>query len=251
MAGLDSNTKLLLHCNGTNGSQSFPDVSDSEHTVTAEGTAQVDTSEKKFGTGSCFFDGNSDYLTIPDSSDWDVISSNTKDYTIDLWVKHDDHDGYEHYITQRPESNVWWTLRHVGGSGLNFKAYDINGIKVVLDTGYGGEITDTNWHHVAVVIKGETTTKSIGIYLDGVQVVYTQDSDTLNLSAHLVIGANAVVGGAIDSYFDGYMDEIRFQNSNYFNASPNSGKTDTITVPTNEYSKSTGFKLKSQPIIIG
>jgi hypothetical protein len=39
------------------------------------------------------------------------------------------------------------------------------------------------------------------------------------------------------------MDEIRIQKSNYFNAAPNVGKTNTITVPTEAYSAdvTTGF----------
>ena len=57
---------LLLYCNGTDGSQSFPDNGINNHTVTAGGSAQVDTAEKKFGNGSALFNGSTDYLSIPD-----------------------------------------------------------------------------------------------------------------------------------------------------------------------------------------
>ena len=43
----DPYTKLLLHCDGTDGSTVFTD-STGKHTVTAQGTAQFDTAKKKF-----------------------------------------------------------------------------------------------------------------------------------------------------------------------------------------------------------
>ena len=54
MAGIDSNAKLVLHCNGTDGSTSFPDASEFAHTVTANGGV-VDTAERKFGGASALF----------------------------------------------------------------------------------------------------------------------------------------------------------------------------------------------------
>ena len=42
MPGIDSFTKLLLHCDGTDTSTTFIDDSDSSHSVTANGTAQID-----------------------------------------------------------------------------------------------------------------------------------------------------------------------------------------------------------------
>ena len=57
-----TDAKLLIHCDGTDGSQSFYDSSPSGHTITAYGQAQVDTGVVKFGSGSLLLDGNGDYL---------------------------------------------------------------------------------------------------------------------------------------------------------------------------------------------
>jgi len=46
MAVDDSFTKLLLHCDGTDGSTTFTD--ESGKTVTAVGNAQIDTAKKVF-----------------------------------------------------------------------------------------------------------------------------------------------------------------------------------------------------------
>ena len=45
-------SSLLLHCDGTNGSTSFPDSATPANTLTANGSAQVTTTGPKFGTGS-------------------------------------------------------------------------------------------------------------------------------------------------------------------------------------------------------
>lgn len=62
---------LGLHCDGTNGSTTFTDVKGS--TVTAVGNAQISTAQYPALTGktsSGYFDGNGDYLTVPDSANW-------------------------------------------------------------------------------------------------------------------------------------------------------------------------------------
>jgi hypothetical protein len=62
---------LGLHCDGTNGSTTFTDVKG--HTVTANGNVQISTAQYPALTGktsSAYFDGNEDWLSLADSSDW-------------------------------------------------------------------------------------------------------------------------------------------------------------------------------------
>ena len=84
MPGIDSYTKLLLHCNGTDGSTSFLDDSGNSRTVTAIGSAQVDTAESKFGGASVLCSTKNDYLSVTDFLDLDLGSD---DFTFDFWVK--------------------------------------------------------------------------------------------------------------------------------------------------------------------
>jgi len=225
MAGLDSNTKLLLHCDGTDGSTTFTDSKlISPHTVTANGTAQIDTAIKKFGTGAGMFDGNSDYLTIPDSTDWDIFANGTDDWTLDFWIKHSTNGLNEQYINQYTDNSNRWIIQYdttpaiscklrIGGSGNDLSS---------------GAITlGQTWHHIAMIKIGANW----GIYIDGTQLGYTLLTNFGTLSHSVEIGRALAT-----NYFEGHMDEIRIQKSNYFSASPNSGKTDTITVPTVAYS---------------
>ena len=219
---IDEDTKLLLHCNGEDGSDEIIDSSPSAHKVMAKATAQLDTSIKKWGTASLDLDGNSDYLTVSDNDDWDILDQTN--FTIDLWVKHTDNSSAEFYIGQWEDIYEGWMLFHNSGYGLRFQVNSDR--RAIIVVGYGGEITDTEWHHVAVCKVGT----EYGLYKDGVQVSYKNDPDTAVYEALLRIGHRVDDG----YFFDGHTDEVRISHSNIFSALPNSGLSDTITVPTRE-----------------
>lgn len=212
--------RLMLQFNGGNGTTSTVDEAGRHPTITFNGTAAISTTNPKFGVGCLLLDGDSDYLTIPASADWNVLASLLDDWTIELWVKHDDHALTETYLIQQRDANNYWMLDHVHGSGLRF-ASQINGSSIVT-VSYGGEITDTLWHHVALCKVGD----DFGTYLDGQQVGYGQASGVTTFAAALTIGATATPG----SYFDGRMDQIRIDKFNHFGAAPNVGLTDSFSI---------------------
>ena len=79
IGGNDSYTKLLLHLD----TSPFVDDSHDDYTVTNNNVTR-NTSIKKFGGGSGYFNGSNAYLSVADSSSWDFGSS---DFTIDFWVR--------------------------------------------------------------------------------------------------------------------------------------------------------------------
>jgi hypothetical protein len=81
IGGIDSYTKLMLHCNGADMSTTFTDDSFSARTVTANDNAQINTAQYKFGLASGIFDGSGDFLSIVNSSDFNF---NSNDFTIDF-----------------------------------------------------------------------------------------------------------------------------------------------------------------------
>jgi hypothetical protein len=209
------------------------DYSGQYHPTAFWGTSDT-TSTYKWGTGGLELDGDSDYVTLPDSTDWDIAGSNTGSKTVEFWVKHTDHVGTEPYINQYESGADYWLLDHVHGTGFRF-IVGSGGVQVLSLT--GGEITDTDWHHVAVVIVGNGSTKDVGIYLDGVQTAHTQDNSVDTFATSLVIGAG------YSNYFDGQMDEVRIYDGNPFSAAPDAGLTDTITVPTAAHTADANTKL--------
>ncbi len=214
----DASTKLLLNCEPQ-------DASNTGHRTQFKGTALLDTDVKKFGTASLLVDGNSDYLQTPDSAEFDVVGDADKNWTIDLQVKHADHVGTETYIVQWEDANNYWLLQHIHGSGLKFIV--VSASVTIIDTGFGGEITDTNFHHIALCKKGN----KYGLYNNGTQIAYVEDSSTDTFAGDVYIGAT----GAPGDYFQGSIDEVRIINSNAFSADPDAALSDTIIVPTSEY----------------
>jgi hypothetical protein len=269
----DSNTKLLIHGDetktGTTGSgATFTDSGNTGHTVTESGNAVVENGGTFTDSGNTghtvtengntrrvgneplsgitgdqswySFDGTGDYLSVADSNDWDLVGSSSQDYTVDLWVKFTDHYSQEFIIGQWAGTNTFWWIEHDSGGGFNFMCLD-SSVTVITAGARAGEVTDTDWHHLALckVTSGGPTVEW-GIYLDGSQVYYASDADTVTFAGSLYLG---VRGDGSSNPFDGKMTEVRITNTNSFSASPVVGTTDTITVPTERYTSDSNTLL--------
>jgi hypothetical protein len=77
-----ANVSLLLHGDGTNGSTTIIDSSPSPKTVTANGGAQISTTQSKFGEASAYFNGTAS-LSIPDSA---AFAFGSGDYCVEAWL---------------------------------------------------------------------------------------------------------------------------------------------------------------------
>jgi len=233
--GIDTDTKLMLHCNGTNDSTTFTDSSDTGHTVTAYGDAKLKTTTKKWGTASGYFDGTGDFLKTPSHSDWEnFFDSNTSDRTIDFWFKHSTGSfGNEDIFTVDQDGSNFYRMYYQSGFRIDVVSGGSNILAIPASA--STQISDTDWHHFAYIKVGN----DYGIYIDGDQKSHLiGDNDTMTLtSAPLRIG---IYVNESSNPYNGYIDEFRIQYGNPFEASPNVGDTDTITVPTGEYSGVTG-----------
>ncbi len=124
------------------------DASGSGHTATVVGDTTFTTDGPSGKAAS--FDGDGDYLSVPDSDDFDFGSG---DFSVDFWVKHTDHSGFEHYITHFEDASNKWYFRRDDTNGLLFYSEGTATIEVS-----GADITDTNWHHLALVKSGSLFT---------------------------------------------------------------------------------------------
>ena len=215
MAGLDGYVKLLLHCDGTDASTTFPDSSFQVHTVTANGSAQVDTAQSKFGGAALLIGSAGDNLTVPDSDDWDIWNN---DFTIDLWVRwaalptntiavfvnQDDGSGNSwkfqlSYVSFPPFINLV-TLQLVGSNTVDGDAGEFSATSLTTPS------LDV-WYHYAVERYGDV----INFYRNGAKQIgsVNQALATLNnVSSSLFIGS-AAGGGLIT---DGHIEELRITN---------------------------------------
>jgi hypothetical protein len=192
-----ANVSLLLHMDGANGSTVFTDVSPSPKTVTAVGNAQISTAQSKFGGASGYFDGNGDYLLLPDSTAWDFTSS----FTIEFWL----------YVIAFDTSGALFVSQKSGSGTGGFEFFCtqtgqlyLNRSNVSIAAGpSAGVLTTGAWHHLAATWDGST----YRIFFNGTSVASTSSTSPLaNVSGDLVIGTytNSTVYD-----LNGYIDDLR------------------------------------------
>lgn len=199
-----SSVKLLLHCDGTNGSTTFTDSSPAAKTVTANGNAQISTTNPKFGTGRCELDGANDYLSLVDSNDWNFDNN---DFTVEMWIYPDTVASQQFLVSQfessgGADSNSNFMLTLLASGQIQFVGYNIATPYVA--TSATGVVSASTWQHVALVRDGGT----IRIYVGGVQVATTTISTvTLNNSTCPLLFGVRFTDLTFD--YDGGYDDIR------------------------------------------
>ncbi|MGA1979032.1 MAG: LamG-like jellyroll fold domain-containing protein [Sedimentisphaerales bacterium] len=223
---------LWLQFEGPDGQTTTVDSSANAHTIALLGTpapqAQLDTDYHAVGAASLLLDGSNDYATAAPttSPDWDICASNTDNWTISFYVRLDTHAGTTGLMYQGTDASNRWAIRNVHGNGLLFSV--MSSASDVISTGYGREITDSDWHWIALCKIGDGSSSRYALYNDGNQANYTSDPDTRDFTGLLNIGRTSGPGTSY-YYTDGNMDEVMIYHDNVFGANPNSDKTDHIT----------------------
>jgi hypothetical protein len=199
---VDPYTVLLLHCNGADGSTTFTDDAlggAAPHTVTAQGDAQIDTAQYKFGGASGLFDGTTDRITVPTTVDFDLGTLYTVEwqmrpaslsFSIPLTI----------YLSTNAEklgfeidaTYIYWRDREVGTAYYR----QAHGMSV------------GNWYHLALVRNGAT----LKAYVEGTEVTGdtvaggSMDDETLGM----ILGEHP--DGGIYGY-SGHFDELRISKN--------------------------------------
>jgi hypothetical protein len=201
--GVDSYTKLLMHCEGADAATTFRDGSPTHRTLTSSGSsAQIDTAQYKFGVASGLFSNG--YVYAADSDDWHF----TGDFTLDLWIRHSSlpaSGSHQMYLSQYVTTKTHWNFRISNTSGNYYLRYEFvnSGSSVASFASSYITIATGAWHHIALVRNGSAW----DIYYDGVDVGGGTDDDSLvNLASSLYVGSWGSGGGY---YFYGWMDEVR------------------------------------------
>jgi hypothetical protein len=171
--------------------------------VTANGDAQVDTSVKKFGTGSCLLDGTGDYLSISSADDADF--SFTGDFTLEFWAYKTSNSVALQALLTNWKYGMW-----IGYSNsttiLCFFNDNSNSASATVSS------TLNVWNHFAFVRSGTTVT----IYVNGTASANTStETGTIDMAADITaIGANTAQTApnppSVRDFFYGHFDEIRF-----------------------------------------
>lgn len=221
IGGIDAYTKLMMHGNGTDGSTTFTDSSASPKTFTAYGNARIRTAESKFGGAAMYFDGTGDWIDTPDSADFALGNS---DFTIDFWMKRDAINVLRYVFGQSNSSqSAASTSVVVYIQSNNIVNFTWSNGSSTFNLASSATISDTNWHHIAIV----RTTGYFYIYIDGAQ------SGSYNIgTAAINNSANKFAIGRFGEYtgtpFAGYIDEFRYRVGD-------AAWTSNFTPPPSEY----------------
>lgn len=199
----NSDCVLMLHMNGADASTTFTDSSfTNTKTVTANGDAQIDTGQSKFGGASGLFDGNSDYLSIADSDDWNFGSAR---FTIDFWMRFNDTTGIQRMYNQsdaagNEEVRIRWTT-----AALEFAA--VTGGASVITISGAWSPSNGVWYHIAVVRGWSGNVDDFAVCVDGTAIATGTDSSVVpDVPGLLNIGRRLSDN---DQFFNGWLDEYR------------------------------------------
>lgn len=200
---LFANVVSLLHFDGTNGSTTFTDQKGI--TWTANGNAQITTSQSLYGSGSGQFDGNNDYLTASHASlalgsgDFCIeiacrkigngVSGNNSDLILLDWR------------SAEPQQQML-----IGYTGSTNGTIGGNRIYVFLNGSYviSAAAAVSAWRRACV----ERVSSTITLYVDGTSVGTTSNSSNFSNSTLTLSGRFAATGGDRRS-FNGQIDELR------------------------------------------
>jgi hypothetical protein len=207
MAGIDTYTKLMLHCDGGDASTTFTDSSSSaKATESVNGASQIDTAQSVFGGASGLFDGSGDYIRYADSADWDL----TGDFTIDFRFR----------VTATGRSHTFCARPDMLGSQsveLMVRMLSDNTFDCFIRTGTGGGsiigritvasgVSTNTWYHLAYVRNGT----GFALYRDGTCIGTATSASVGGSTAYKFdVGGR---GDASAESVSGWIDEFRVSN---------------------------------------
>ena len=202
----DSNfdkVELLLPFDGANDATSTTDESDSNHTVTFNGSADISTAQSKFGGSSLYIGGgSSNWVVIAGSTDFNL---GTDDFTIECWIYRNG-TSYGFVFETRGGEDTTGTDGiglYMGSGGNDEIGVAVNRSNVILIN--QDHQTNDQWQHFAVVREGSTMT----LYIDGTARGTGSNSTDFNRTRPIRIGNlhNASSDGGYG--FPGYIDDFR------------------------------------------
>ena len=193
------NVKLLMGFEGADAATGGPGMTDegssARGAATVVGNAQIDTAQFKLGTSSLLLDGSGDYLTFPDSADWDFGAGQ---FTIEGFFRFAATPTNTILLAQWSGGWAFW----FSGGVLGFRPAsggDTNG--------YTFSPTLNQWYHIAIDRDASNVAR---IYVDGVMQSKTTTYTANITGSSSVLAVGSLTPGGFNTYdLNGWIDEVR------------------------------------------
>ena len=228
--GDNTATKLLLNFNSNATATSTTDASPSAHTVAFSGDARTDNTVKQYGESSLKLDGTGDFLSIADSTDFDLYP---QDFTLEAMIKLDTGVTTNSTIFSKFESaSTYYALRVVGAtSNVAFISRDpTNDANITLN---GGNVNGAVFYHVAV--SHDYSTNNVMLFVNNV-LVSNGIFATSNVAGQTMDGPVEIGrANSISEPFKGHIDGLRISHARrYYNKNSTTVATAdaSVTEPT-------------------
>jgi hypothetical protein len=232
MAGIDANTLLCLHMDGSDDGTTFTDSSSYNRTATRVSTPVTKTGVKKFGTASGYTATGAEYITFPDAAEW---PSGTDAWTIEGWMQVPLTTKDVCFYEQRADATHYMSIYYDGFSSGLFTIMIYNGAGVYTYITATLAVTKDTLYHIAFVrVNSDNAATGWRIFIDGVSKTLTLRHGNWNDSVPAYAGTVAVLSAfGFSGYVSGYLDEVRVSNIARW--------TSDFTPPTEAYSTDGGF----------
>lgn len=196
-----ANTQLLtLQNNQPNNNSMFLDSSASNFLITRNGNTTQGSFSPYGGGWSNYFDGTGDFLAVPSNA---ALSFGTGDFTVECWVYYPpiSNSNGKMILDARPTSTngSFWTLGANSTGVVGFTTMTSGGTTVSDTTARPNQ-----WVHYAATRSGT----SLRLFANGTLVASATDSSNIS-SSGLFIGTNAFFSSAPDTFWLGYISNVR------------------------------------------
>jgi hypothetical protein len=198
-APLTAITDTELLCNFTNAGILDNTGFNALETV---GNAQIDTTTKKYGTGSIEFDGTGDELITPQNP---AIAPGGGNFTLECWIYPISNSFFNGIYQNYTDGNGRSTAFRINTNNADQTSLMVQTEASALITTSTGVVTANDWNHIALVRNGGGSNNLV-LYVNGVSAGTA--TNTTNFSDGYAQIGNARYAGT-NYYWNGLIDDLR------------------------------------------
>ena len=200
---------LQLPFDGTDGATTTTDQSPSNHSLTFQANAQLDTAISKFGTASLLLDGSADRVTVASSSDFAFDA--LQPFTIHMWARCSDlsvtRNLLGRYNATGNQRSFLIALEANAGSPRLSLFWSGDGATPANLVTAGNTVSANTMHHIAVT---RDASGHVRLFVDGVLLATGTNSifglANFNSSSLLTIGASQ--SASTGTNYIGHIDQL-------------------------------------------